>query len=133
MATKVKKVNDLTMENARIVFRNFAGEKTQFNAKGDRNFAVIIPEEIVPDLKNDGWNVKQFKQREEGEPIEYYLQVAVRYDNFPPKIFLVNGRKKVLLNADTVEQLDYAEIVSSDLIISPYCYEVMVSLVLRHI
>ena len=42
MPRSYKKV---TIEDARIMFKNFAGTQTKFNPAGARNFCVVIPEE----------------------------------------------------------------------------------------
>ena len=44
----------LQIDDARIIFRNFRGEGGKFNKEGDRNFALIIPnEEMAEALQND--------------------------------------------------------------------------------
>ena len=63
-----KRGNVLEIEDARIIFRNFAGLGSRYNREGDRNFAVIIPNEDIKDqLVADGWTVKIKPPREEGE------------------------------------------------------------------
>lgn len=116
--------NNLSIENAQILFRNFAGEATKFNRAGDRNFCVVINNDIAPTLVNDGWNVKYLNPKEEGDEPTPYIQVAVKFDNIPPKVYLITQRGKTLLDEDSIESLDYAEIKSADIILSPYSWEV---------
>lgn len=116
--------SNLTIENARIVFRNFEGKEGKFNPKGRRNFCVLIDEDIAKGLKKDGWNVKELKARDEGDPDQPYIQVAVSFNNIPPKIVLVSSHGKSRLDEETVGTLDWADLRSVDLIISPYEWEV---------
>ena len=121
-------MNDSTIsfENAHIVFRNFSGKGGKFNREGARNFCVVIDDPAIAEqLKADGWNVRQFRPRdgEEGEP-NHYLQVAVSFDVIPPKIFLVTRRAKTLLDEESVDALDYADIANVDMIVRPYDWEV---------
>ena len=92
----IANVNELIIENARIMFRNFRGEETKYNRAGNRNFCVVIPDaDQAQKLGEDGWNVRIL----------------------PP-------RAKTKLDEESVSSLDYAEIRNVDLVISPSKWEV---------
>jgi hypothetical protein len=115
---------NISIENARIVYRNFSGEAGKFNPAGRRNFCVILEQDIAKKLAEDGWNIKYLKPKDEGDVPTPYLQVSVSYDNIEPKIILVSGRGKTKLNSETVGILDWAEIDTVDLLIRPYNWTV---------
>lgn len=121
---------NVMMEDVRLVFKNFAGKEGKYNAEGDRNFGVIIPDqEKAEAMLADGWNIKYLKPREDDEEGEEtpWLSVTVNFKKGrPPQIFLVTqeGRKRTPLTEQTVEQLDWAEIVTADLIVRPYNWDV---------
>lgn len=118
-------VSNITVENARIIFRNFSGKPSKFNAEGKRNFCWIIEDsDVAADLKDIGWNVKYLNPRDPDDEPQPYLQIAVAFDNFPPNIWLVTGKKKTRLDEESVSVLDHAEIENVDMIIRPYTWEV---------
>jgi hypothetical protein len=116
--------NNIVIENARIGFRNFSGAAGKFNPAGRRNFCVFLDRDLGEDLEDDGWNVRWLQPRDEGEEPTPYLQVAVSFDNMPPKIMLVTKKGKTTLDENSVNLLDWAEIQSVDLTIRPYNWEV---------
>lgn len=118
---------DLIIEDAEILFRNFEGREERhdgriMNSEGSRNFHVIVPEEIVDQLIEDGWNVKALNPREEGDPERHEIKVNVSYRYRDPDIRMYAGRRETHLTQDSVANLDYADILSADLVIHPSEY-----------
>lgn len=116
--------SNIAIENARIGFRNFSGKEGKFNPEGRRNFCVFLEEDLARTLERDGWNVRWLQPRDEGEEQQGYLQVAVNYDNIPPKIIIISSKGKTVLDNESVSILDWAEIQEIDLIIRPYNWSV---------
>lgn len=115
----------LQIDDARIVYRNFAGVGSKFNREGDRNFAVIIENQEVADaLINEGWNVKIKPPRDEDDEPFMYLPVKIKFSDRGPSIYLKTGRNIVRLNEDTIGCLDNLDIMGVDLDLRPYDWDV---------
>jgi hypothetical protein len=114
----------LLMEDARIVFRNFAGKEGQYNREGDRNFCVILPPDLAEAMAVDGWNIKQLRSREEGVPGDFYIQVSVGFKGRPPTLVIISSAGRVDLGQHEAELLDWVDIKQADLIINPYHWNV---------
>ena len=124
MSKNKNQVPNITLDSCRIIFRNFSGKEGKFNPAGRRSFCVLLDGELGEELEREGWNIKQLKPRDDEEEPQKYLQVRVNYGSVDPKIYMVVGRQKTLLDEDSVSSLDYADIENVDLIIRPYEWDV---------
>jgi hypothetical protein len=112
--------DNIVIEGARIGFRNFSGKEGKFNPAGKRNFCVFLNRDLADRLIEDGWNVRELSPRSEDDNSQPYLQVAVSFENIPPKVVLITSQGKTYLDEESVGLLDWAEIQFVDLIIRPY-------------
>lgn len=115
----------LQIDDARIIYRNFAGRGDKYNREGDRNFAVVIPdEEMADELTNIGWNVKIKPPREDGDTPFMFLPVKVKFNDRGPNVYLKTGNVQNKLDEESVGLLDNIDIISVDLDIRPFDWDV---------
>lgn len=120
----MSKNENIVVENAKLMFRNFSGTEGKYNPAGRRNFCVFLDMDVAKRLKEDGWNIRVLQPRDEDGEEQAYLQVKVSFDNKPPKIVMVSSKGKTAVTEETVSILDWADIKTADLVISPYPYDV---------
>jgi hypothetical protein len=135
----VKKVKEeLKLENVRLIWRNFAGEKKLYNENGKRNFAIPLDEETALALREIGWNVKDNQRKIDSgtaEELLYHLPVTVKMDGrVPPRVFLISKKwnpttgeeepRRTQLDEDTIMLLDFAELETVDVILRPFNWDV---------
>lgn len=117
-------LGELLFENAKIIFRNFAGREDRFNPPGARNFGLVLPPDLARDMAADGWNVKFPKVIDEDRPKDPFVQVAVGFKGIrKPIIVMISSRGRTNLSEDLCELIDYADIENVDLIIRPREWE----------
>ncbi len=115
----------LQIDDARIIYRNFAGRGDKYNREGDRNFAVVIPdEEMANELTNLGWNVKIKPPREDGDMPFMFLPVKVKFNDRGPDVYLKTGSVQNRLDEESVGLLDNIDIIGVDLDIRPFDWDV---------
>lgn len=116
----------LEIENAHLVFLNFAGAEKRYNQAGDRNFCIILDEPVAQELLREGWNVKRLKPRDPDQELgDAYLEVKVSFKGpRPPRILLITSRTRTPLTEDLCELVDMVDIKTVDVIVRPYKWEV---------
>ena len=115
----------LQIDDARIVYRNFAGVGSKYNREGDRNFAIVIPDmETAEALKAEGWNVKIKPLRDADDDPFITLPVKIKFNDRGPKAYLISGENRVELDEESISILDDIDIRNVGLDIRPYDWEV---------
>ena len=117
-------VNNINIEGAMIIWKNFSGERDKFNP-GKRGFSVVIDDTVMADeLRQEGWNVKDRPLPEGADDSEHEFTLPVKLNmNRYTQVWLIVGNHKTLLDEDTVSQLDVVDIVNCDISIRPYEWE----------
>ena len=125
------RMEDVTLkglQNKDIIFRNFEGVANRFNNAGDKNFCIIIDEELAGYLQSKGFTIKHTNGSEDYEPAPY-IKIKLGFtrkdgtDNpHPPKIFKIDSTGIRQLNKDTVKILDGVRFTNVDLIFSASPY-----------
>lgn len=118
------KVNNINIEGANIIWKNFSGERDKFNP-GKRGFSVVIDDAVMADeLKQEGWNVKERPLQEGADASEQEWTIPVKLNmNRYTQVWLIVGNHKTLLDENTVAQLDVVDIIDCDISIRPYEWE----------
>lgn len=115
----------LEISDARIIYRNFEGVASKYNREGDRNFAVIIPnDEIKEELMAAGWNVKIKPPRDEDDTPFMFMPVKVKFNSRGPAVYIKSGENVTKLSEDMVGMIDEIDIQSVDMDVRPYDWEV---------
>lgn len=138
MATNAR--NRLYIENAEIpggTWRNFSGTERKnrhtgkvINAPGKRNFTLFLPTDLADELVREGWNVKFYPGKEEGDEPRPYMKVNVAFGGkYPPTVKLTSinsftGKKKTeKLEEEDLARLDGIRFSDAGLVIRPYEYD----------
>lgn len=117
-------VNNINIEGAIIIWKNFSGERDRFNP-GKRGFSVVIDDAVMADeLRQEGWNIKERPLQEGADPSEQEWTLPVKLNmNRYTQVWLIVGNHKTLLDENTVAQLDVVDIIDCDISIRPYEWE----------
>lgn len=116
MAKNQDWIPDVELEDVKVkwAFSHFDGREDTYNAEGDHNFTIILPEDVADKLRSEGWAVRTMDGYEEGDPQEHLLKVKISYKYEGPKIYLIMNDRKMRadqrdlkdIRRDTCERLD---------------------------
>lgn len=119
-------MKDAILENVQLAFRNFSGTAGRYNREGDRNTMLVLPEDVAMELHEAGWNIKMKTYEESGETV-YRIKAKVNFNSRrPPKIVAVSAQtgKQLILDANNIGILDSLDVISVDVILSPYQWNI---------
>lgn len=126
MAKRTRK-DDVTLEDVRLLFRNFSGEESSMNRAGDRNFSVALNPATAKEMEADGYNIKYLKPREEDDAPQAIVKVKIspKEGGRPRRYVLIDSKgKRTNLDLESIGMLDWVDIETVDLMLSPYDWEV---------
>lgn len=116
-------MNNVIIENAKLIFKNFSGAPGKFNPPGNRNFNILLDDDMAIQLAQAGWNVKTLAPRNDGDLPLRILPVAVSYKLYPPRIVLVSSKGKTVMSEEDLSIFDFGEFTNIDIILNPYPYD----------
>lgn len=121
MAEGYKYIEDVELADVQIKwsFSNFDGREDRFGGNG-HYFVMILPEETARELEKDGWAIKEYPGREEGDEPEYTLKAIISFKYEPPKIYFIKRGRKFRVE----EERDLADITRAmteqiDVVLTP--------------
>lgn len=111
----------LKIDDARIIYRDFSGDKTKFS-NGKRSFSVLIDDPHIADLlEENGYTVKRpVNDADDGRELPMHMKVKVKYNANGPDIYLVTNGVMTKVPEERVADLDRIRIISADMDIRAY-------------
>lgn len=120
----------LQIDNARILWPNFAGAEKGYDREGDRNFTLVFDNEaLVDELIADGWNIKKRASDDPDEPPFMTMKVKLSYKEradgsvFGPKAYLWTNGIRNELDQDSIACLDHIDRGEINMDIRPHDWE----------
>ena len=111
----------LKIDDARIIYRDFSGDRTKFS-NGKRSFSVLIDDPHIADLlEESGYTVKRpVNDANDGQSLPMHMKVNVKYNAYGPGIYLVTNGIMTKVPEERVEDLDRIRIISADMDVRAY-------------
>lgn len=109
------------VEDARIMHKNFQGKESDYNAKGSRNFSLVLPPDLLTQMQTefneygDTWNFKETKPREDGDEVLPFLPIQIGFNGpRPPKIMAITSAGMLPMDESLVGTLDWQDFTNVD-------------------
>ena len=119
-AYKGETLDAITLEGVQITNKNFSGTNGRFD-DGKRTFTVKLSKDDSERLNRLGWDVNLVDGYNPGDPPIGYMNVQVKYDRIPAKVWTVieseGNMSRSLRTEETVGALDNMYVKSADLVI----------------
>jgi len=115
---------DVTLENVRIMYRNFMGQKGMYNEEGERSFNIVIDDPVMATtMLEDGLNLKPLLDEDE-RVVGHHMLVRINYKGRPPRIIRVtqDGQRQTSLEQRTVGSLDSVTIEKADITLGTWIW-----------
>jgi hypothetical protein len=114
----------IVIQDAKLLFPNFAGIATQYNKPGDRNSCVLIDDDLANQLAAIGWNIRIGKSTDPDIVPGKFISFTVNMNaKFPPRLWLIrHGRRPELMAPEDFNILDFARYQSVSLKINQYIW-----------
>lgn len=122
----------IIIEDAKLIYRHFSGERDDYHAQDDRDFCVELDSEmenfdlLLETMRAEGWNIKS-KEMADGSTKYWINKVKVSFKIRPPEIYIVTvdgeGKRNLKpIEESALKMLDYADIATADMIIDKHRY-----------
>lgn len=130
-------LNTIAVDDTKFIFAtNFAGDP-EVDRFGDsrRKANLLIPSrEQAMALIDEGVKVRATRPRQDDDPDtfepEYFVPILLKFRTkdgtavkYPPKVYLVSGRSKTLLDEESVGILDHVHVKNVNVVLNPYVYD----------
>lgn len=117
----------LFIEDAELIFTNFAGREKKFNAEGKRNFCVYIDNDTAKYLEEKHYTIKWDERRNPDDDPVPFIRVNIKYnEKFPqldPEAYKVTSRGATPVREENIGDFDMEEMENVNLIINLYTRE----------
>jgi hypothetical protein len=106
----------MVVRNARMLYRNLTGiDNTKYPNHQIKTFAIEIPENMVPQILDHGYQLSEWRSKNDPDDVRHLLNVKIQYklrkdDKYNPRVYINASGVRTLLDVDTIDQYQDADI-----------------------